>query len=140
MNYTIQELIPHAKPFLFVDSIEIGKDEAIYGYQSFEPDEYAVQKGEISPFLIVEALAQTMAAGKGLLSRQEGKKPPMGMLVGAEGFTFKESPVPGEKIILKVKLETAIGPYRIIWGEAFQKKALIAQGRLKFFLQENENK
>lgn len=64
----IESLIPHRKPFLFVDYVEISNDNEIIGYKtyddSFEYFRAQLPDGKVVPAtILVESLAQCGGAG-----------------------------------------------------------------------------
>ncbi|RPJ09200.1 MAG: beta-hydroxyacyl-ACP dehydratase, partial [Spirochaetaceae bacterium] len=64
----IEQLLPHRKPFLYVDKLEKATEEEIIGYKTFGPDEYFF-KGHFPEYpvvpgvILVETMAQTGGAG-----------------------------------------------------------------------------
>lgn len=77
MAKTIEELIPHRAPFLFVDEIVSISREEIIGVQTFNDRENPVLAGsfpaDVIPHMIVlESMAQCGGAGVRLLGIAEG--------------------------------------------------------------------
>jgi len=77
MAKTIEELIPHRVPFLFVDEIVSVSTEEIIGIQTFTDTENPVLKGSFPPDIIpgtivLESMAQCGGAGVRLLGIAEG--------------------------------------------------------------------
>ncbi|MHA3787003.1 3-hydroxyacyl-ACP dehydratase FabZ family protein [Flavobacterium hauense] len=77
MAKTIEELIPHRVPFLFVDEIVSVSTEEIIGIQTFTDTENPVLKGSFPPDIIpgtivLESIAQCGGAGVRLLGIAEG--------------------------------------------------------------------
>jgi 3-hydroxyacyl-[acyl-carrier-protein] dehydratase len=77
MNKTIEELIPHRKPFLFVDEIVSISSEEIVGFETFADKENPVLKGSFPPdvipgTIVLESMAQCGGAGVRLLGVAEG--------------------------------------------------------------------
>jgi 3-hydroxyacyl-[acyl-carrier-protein] dehydratase len=64
----VKSLIPHRKPFLFVDRIEEADETRIIGYKKFGPDEFFF-KGHFPEYpvvpgvILVESMAQCGGAG-----------------------------------------------------------------------------
>lgn len=77
MNKTIEELIPHRVPFLFVDEIVSANREEIIGLQTFNDRENAVLQGSfpaniIPNMILLESMAQCGGAGVRMLGIAEG--------------------------------------------------------------------
>jgi 3-hydroxyacyl-[acyl-carrier-protein] dehydratase len=77
MAKTIEELIPHREPFLFVDKIVSISREEIIGLQTFTDKENPVLKGSfpadvIPGTIVLESMAQCGGAGVRLLGIAEG--------------------------------------------------------------------
>lgn len=77
MNKTIEELIPHREPFLFVDEIVSINTEEIIAIQTFDDRENPVLQGsypaDIVPnMILLESMAQCGGAGVRMLGIAEG--------------------------------------------------------------------
>jgi 3-hydroxyacyl-[acyl-carrier-protein] dehydratase len=77
MSKTIEALIPHRVPFLFVDEIVSISPQEIIGLQTFNDRENPVLKGSYPPDLIpnvilLESMAQCGGAGVRMLGIAEG--------------------------------------------------------------------
>lgn len=77
MDKTIEELIPHRAPFLFVDKIVSVSSEEIVGLQTFTDKNNPVLKGSFPPdvipgTIVLESMAQCGGAGVRLLGIAEG--------------------------------------------------------------------
>lgn len=77
MGNTIEELIPHREPFLFVDEIVSISQEEIIGFQTFADKENPVLQGSFPPdvipgTIVLESMAQCGGAGVRLLGIAEG--------------------------------------------------------------------
>jgi len=95
------ELLPHRKPFLFVDRLLAGDDTGCVGEVTFGEDQYFFQ-GHFPDYpvvpgvILVEAMAQIAGAGlvaNGLFSGAV----PMFFLAGVEDVRFRVQVRPGDK-------------------------------------------
>lgn len=138
MDFTLNEILPHRPPMVMIDGIIEGGSESARGRGTFREDDYPVSDTGLTEVILIEGLAQTVAAMKGLKARQEGHPPAIGMLVGVENFEIHTAPLPNVEIQFLVKVEKQLGPFLLVQGQAFQKNKTIAAGNLKFYvLEEN---
>jgi 3-hydroxyacyl-[acyl-carrier-protein] dehydratase len=77
MNKTIEELIPHRVPFLFIDEIVFVSNEEIIGLQTFSDRDNAVLQGSfpsgvVPNMILIESMAQCGGAGVRMLGIAEG--------------------------------------------------------------------
>ena len=139
MNSKIEQLLPHRPPMIMIDSIVQFDEDSATATKTFTSGEYGVIKGDILESLLIESLAQTVAALHGHHARQFGGQTPQGMLVGVNNFEFYNKVKLDEKIELTVKITKCLGPFRLASGQIKQGSTLIAQGGVKFYIEENSD-
>lgn len=101
----IRELLPHRKPFLFVDRIEKADKDEIIGYKRFSDDEFFF-KGHFPGYpivpgvILIESLAQCGGAGvneMGILGDS------LIVLAAVEKAKFRKQVKPGDEIKMVIK-------------------------------------
>ncbi len=129
----IKEIIPHRYPFLLVDRIiESGSDE-IVGIKNVSANE-AFFEGHfpgdpIMPgVLILEAMAQA-AAILVLSSHTTFRNKPF-YFAGVDKLRFRKPVRPGDRLVLKVKLQKRRGVFFKMLGEAFVDDKLVAEAEM----------
>lgn len=127
----IKSLLPHRKPFLFIDKckiIEIGVQGI--GYRKFLPSEYFFtghfpNMPIVPGVILIEALAQTagVVVSKGFVN-QEGKNV---LFMSISKVKFRKPVIPNDEIMFEVK---AINQVRSVYkfsGIAFNKKLKVCE-------------
>lgn len=118
LSEEIKQFLPHRYPFLLVDRVlECAPGESLTAIKNVSVNEPFFQghfpQVSIMPgVLIIEALAQAT----GLLGFRTMSETPrddlLYMLVGVDGVRFKRQVIPGDQLLLKVKL---VKRTRIVW-------------------------
>lgn len=133
-----EHLVPHRPPMLLIESFT-AKDGDYSSATAVMPENgifYDLEEGVEE--IIVEIIAQSMAATQGykvLMGEQPQKD---GMIAGIDYFTLHTIPEPGAKLEIEVHLEMVFEPISVCHGKVFCDGVLCAEGRLKVW--ESENK
>ena len=118
LSEEVKQFLPHRYPFLLVDRVlECTPGESLTAIKNVTVNEpffqgHFPQKAIMPGVLIIEALAQAT----GLLGFRTMSSTPsddlLYMLVGVDNVRFKRQVIPGDQLVLKVKL---LKKSRIIW-------------------------
>jgi 3-hydroxyacyl-[acyl-carrier-protein] dehydratase len=118
LSEEVKQFLPHRYPFLLVDRVlECTPGETLTAIKNVTVNEpffqgHFPQKAVMPGVLIIEALAQAT----GLLGFKTMSESPsedlLYMLVGVDNVRFKRQVIPGDQLVLKVKL---LKKSRIIW-------------------------
>lgn len=134
INY-IKSILPHRKPFLFVDKIlSIEKGVKIEALRKFSSDEYFFEghfpgSPLVPGVIIVEALAQV----GGILVYESFKdeiKDMLPALAGLEGVRFKKPVLPDDEVTLSVTMQKARSRLWKMSGEASVGGSKVAQAEI----------
>ena len=135
----ITQIIPHRTPMLMIDFYKrIDKDNAL-SEKAFQKNDYGCENGIVIDSILIECVAQTVAAHYGYQSMMENKKDAgMGMLVSVDTFDFYYPVLENSKIDIFITQTDKIGAFKLFKGEIRMKDKLMATGNIKVFNPENE--
>ncbi len=132
----VLELIPHRPPMVMIDRLVRCDAASAEATKTFREGEYGVGGGRVEDSLLVECVAQTVAAMQGYAHKQQGGRPSQGMLVGIDDFSVHAAASAGVPLTIEVSITHTVGQFRIVSGSVTQQGKLVAQGQVKVFLQE----
>lgn len=134
----IEELLPHRKPMLLIDSVEeIIEDQAIVT-KVFLDEDMIFFKGHFDgyPLLPGVILIEMMYQSCGILDRFTGNsgssdgKPRIGKAVGIKSATFIKEAKPNDTLTIKVKKLNTIMNFKNFYAEIFVEEKLICKADL----------
>ena len=102
----IEKLIPHRKPFLFVDRLEKSDEQEIIGYKRFNDDEFFF-KGHFPDYpvvpgvILVETMAQ--AGGAGVKAAGLVDSEALFFLASVNKVKFRKQVNPGDEVKMIIK-------------------------------------
>jgi beta-hydroxyacyl-ACP dehydratase FabZ len=134
---TIEQILPHRAPFLFVDRVrELDPDKRILAERELKPDEphfagHFPGRPIMPGVLIAEALAQTSGLLLALSAMERGEEPSSRMFYLARAdVKWTEPTEPGETLELEAKLQRELGPLVSFKVRAFTRRKDVASGTL----------
>jgi 3-hydroxyacyl-[acyl-carrier-protein] dehydratase len=110
---TIEAIIPHRDPFLFLDEVlELEPGVRVVARKLVRDDEWFLPghfpgRPIVPGVIMVEALAQAGAVAVLSLPENRGK---LALFAGIDGVRFKRIVSPGDELILTCEVEAARGP------------------------------
>ncbi|MCP3940722.1 MAG: hypothetical protein GY710_04475 [Desulfobacteraceae bacterium] len=130
----ITRIIPHRDPMVMIDGYKRISDDCAMAEKTFSAESYGCANKTVLDGILIECLAQTVAAHHGYKVLQDNNiEPAMGLLVGVDFFNFFH-PVPWDaSILIFIKKTDHIGPFTILKGEIKVKEKLMADGQLKIY-------
>jgi beta-hydroxyacyl-ACP dehydratase FabZ len=134
----IMDLLPHRYPILLVDRIlDFEQGEWIRGLKNISMSEMAFQghfpKRPVFPgVLIVEAMAQT--GGCLIMQQFEDRQRKVIYFMGIDGVKFRKPVVPGDQLIMEVKVLSMKPRICKMRGEAFVDGQKVAEAEFTSML------
>ena len=133
----IKKLIPQREPFIMVDEFEERDDNSAVTALSVRPDNYFIlPDGTMAETGLIEHLAQSCSAltGAQALSQSSGA-PPVGLIGEVKHFECRRRPRIGERLKSTITFGFTFANVRLATGQTFVDGELIADIRLKLFMQ-----
>ena len=131
----IKKLIPQREPFIMVDEFEECDDNSAVTALSVRPDNYFIlPDGTMAETGLVEHLAQSCSALAGAQA-QDPEHPPVGLIGEVKHFECRCRPRIGEKLKSTITFGFTFANVRLATGQTFVDGELIADIRLKLFMQ-----
>jgi len=129
----IKEIIPHRYPFLLVERIVEINSDTIVGIKNVSANEPYFQghfpNDPIMPgVLILEAMAQTGGILIFSIYPQYVNRP--FYFAGLDKVRFRKPVRPGDRLVMKVKLQRHRGGFFKMTGEAFVDDVLVAEAEM----------
>jgi len=133
-SIALQKILPHRYPFLLIDKvIDFKLDELIVGVKNVSIDEWFFQghfpgRPIMPGVLIIEAMAQV--GGILLLNGLENPEGKLAMFTTINNAKFRRQVVPGDTLVLEVRLVARRSKIAQLQGKAFVDGELAAESEL----------
>jgi predicted hotdog family 3-hydroxylacyl-ACP dehydratase len=133
-TFSIEELVPHAKPMLMVDRIVVAAED--YGQVASRIVESSPLFGPegLMAAAYMELIAQAEAALQGWRQLQTGLPIKAGYLVGVRNLEVVRQAQEGDELLISVRTTATIGGFRVVEGLVKCGESVMARGNLKLFL------
>jgi len=132
--HDVEPLIPHKKPMIMIDGYCKIDDKRAFSEKTFSADDYAVGRGFVMESILIECLAQTVAAHSGYNAVVEKNSPPgQGMLVTVDAFEFYERVPPTATITIHIEQRDQFGSFTMYRGTVSRMGRPVAKGDIKVF-------
>jgi predicted hotdog family 3-hydroxylacyl-ACP dehydratase len=135
----IQSLIPQKPPFVMVDKLlSVTETSTTTGF-SIKADNIFVKDGVFKEPGLVENIAQTAAASAGYVSHTENKPVLVGYIGAVNNLQIFTLPQTGDELITEITTENQIFDVTLISGKITCNGQLIAQCKMKIFINQIKN-
>ena len=145
----IKKLIPQREPFIMVDGLEDGGDNSAVTTLSVCPDNYFILPDDtMAETGLIEHLAQSCSALAGARAFAQNapleeadspingdSPPPVGLIGEVKHFKCLRRPRIGERIRSTITFGLTFGNVTLATGQAFVDEEMIADIKLKIFMQ-----
>ena len=137
MAAEIEKFLPHRAPMVMVDELIEFEGDSARAVKEFGRSDYEIEEGFVTQSLLIEALAQTVAAMFGREAAQKGLPPAIGMLTGVKDFRFGRKVRAEERVSLEVAVTRRLAPFAFAEGRALCGSEVVAEGSMRFYIEEN---
>ncbi|MEO6252440.1 MAG: 3-hydroxyacyl-ACP dehydratase [Ferruginibacter sp.] len=138
-EYDIDTLIPQKPPFVMIDKIlSFSETTTSTGFR-IKADNIFVEDGIFKEPGLVENIAQTAAARAGYISRTENKPVLVGYIGAVNDLQVFSLPKTGNELITEITIENQIFDVTLISGKITCNEALVAQCKMKIFINKLKN-
>lgn len=128
----IRQIVPHREPMIMLDWYTKIDEENAVAEKHFSKDDYSVHDGYVADSMLVECVAQTIAAHFGyyyFTSGDSDVKP--GLLATIDSFNFFDRVKEASDISIQITRLNVIGPFKIFQGKITCQDKLVAEGEIK---------
>ena len=132
--YDVKKYIPQDEPFVMIsDLLSVSETEAVSVFYIDDKCIF-VKDGFLDESGIVENIAQTAAAMSGYNQIKNGGEVKKGFIGSVESLNICNLPVSNSSLETKVIIKNVVMDVNIIKGTVQQKNEIIAECRMKIFL------
>ncbi|HMI79082.1 MAG TPA: hypothetical protein VK484_09810 [Ferruginibacter sp.] len=138
-TYDIDVLIPQKAPFVMIDKILSFSETTTSTGFVIKADNIFVENGIFKEPGLVENIAQTAAARAGYISKTENKPVLVGYIGAVNDLQVFSLLQTGDELITEITIENQIFDVTLISGKITCKDTLIAQCKMKIFINKLKN-
>ena len=131
---SIETLLPHRAPMLFLESLTGCTDTTATATACFAADHFAVADGRVLEPALVECMAQTVAAAMGCRARGQAGASHLGMLTVVSDFRILSRPAAGQQLQIETRELRRLGPMLMVAGTITCDGQLVASGNLTLYV------
>lgn len=135
----ITDLIPQKPPFVMVDKLLNFSDATTSTSFNIKADNIFVENGVFREPGLIENIAQTAAARAGYISKTENKPVLVGYIGAVNNLRIFSLPKTGDELITEITIDNQIFDVTLISGKISCNNELIAQCKMKIFINQNKN-
>jgi 3-hydroxymyristoyl/3-hydroxydecanoyl-(acyl carrier protein) dehydratase len=130
----VREFIPQREPFIMVDKLIYADEKTSKTTLLIREGNIFAAEGFFSSAGLVEAMAQTAAAGTGYLYKTRNEPVPVGYIGAIQQLQIFDWPLLNKEITVEINLQTRILHVSLVSGTVKMNEKLIAQCDLKIFI------
>ncbi|MBX2933500.1 MAG: 3-hydroxyacyl-ACP dehydratase [Ferruginibacter sp.] len=132
-------LIPQKPPFVMVDTLLNFNEATITTAFTIKADNIFVEDGFFKEPGLVENIAQTAAARAGYIAQSENKPVLVGYIGAVNNLQVFALPQTGDKLITEITIDNQIFDVTLISGKISCNGNVVAQCKMKIFINQNKN-
>lgn len=138
-SYDIENLIPQREPIKMIDSLIDANNVMAITTLFINSNNYFVNtEGIMAEAGLIEHIAQSASAQAGYLAISNGKdKAPVGYIAEIRDFHCYRCPHAGEKLETTISVDDTIGNITCISGKTIIGKELIAETKMRIYINED---
>jgi predicted hotdog family 3-hydroxylacyl-ACP dehydratase len=130
----VQEFIPQREPFVMVDKLIYADEKTSRTSLLIREGNIFASEGFFSAAGMVEAMAQSAAAGTGYFYKMRNKPVPVGYIGAVQQLEIFDWPPVNQEILLEINLQTKVLQVSLVSGTVKMNGRLIAKCDLKIFI------
>jgi predicted hotdog family 3-hydroxylacyl-ACP dehydratase len=130
----VQDFIPQRDPFVMVDKLIYADEKTSRTTLLIREGNIFAAEGFFSSAGMVEAMAQTAAAGVGYFFKSKNKPVPVGYIGAVQHLEIFEWPPVNQEIMLEILLHSKVLRVSLVSGTVKMDDRIIAKCELKIFI------
>lgn len=127
----IAQFIPQRPPFVMIDNLLKAEEDFFESNFEIRSDNIFLEGDNLEPYALVENIAQTTAAGLGVVIKDPTKKPEEGFLGSLSKLKVLNKPTVGDTVITKVNRVITFENMYKIQGKCFCGEELLLECEMK---------